>query len=488
MTPFDGNIFVAGCGAVAQCALPILLKELSVDPSRITIMDFVDNRARVKEVLDQGVIYTQDRITKDNYTTILSKYLKPSDIFIDLSTDIDTMTMLQWCHDNNVRYVNSSVELWEPYHGAHGKDPRELTLYTRQMKIRNMVNSWQNKKGATAILDHGANPGLVSHFTKEALEDIANKLIKEKPKDNRAPQLQEALSTENFAKIAQLLGVKTIHISERDSQITNDPKKINEFVNTWSVAGIYEEGVAPSELGWGTHERYAPEGIMFHQSGPENQVCLETKGIETFVRSWVPSGEIIGMVIRHGEAFGISDRLTVWENNKAIYRPTVHYAYCVSDATQNSLYELKMRQLEIQPKQRIMYDEIIDGIDELGCLLMGHDYKAWWIGSLLDIHESRRLVSHQNATTVQVAISVVAAVHYLMKHPNEGVCLPDDLNHHEILTFSKPYLGPFISQQVDWSPLQRKQTYLDYSNNTVKSEDEWQFISFLAMPYKKIQL
>jgi homospermidine synthase len=35
-------------------------------------------------------------------------------------------------------------------------------------------------------------------------------------------------------------------------------------------------------------------------------------------------------------------------------------------------------------------------------------FLAWWIGSLLDIHEARQLVPHQNATTLQVAISITA--------------------------------------------------------------------------------
>jgi homospermidine synthase len=49
------------------------------------------------------------------------------------------------------------------------------------------------------------------------------------------------------------------------------------------------------------------------------------------------------MVIRHGEAYGISKNLTVRKedenNNTVLYRPTVHYAYLPSDSTINSLIE-----------------------------------------------------------------------------------------------------------------------------------------------------
>ena len=71
---------------------------------------------------------------------------------------------------------------------------------------------------------------------------------------------------------------------------------------------------------------------------------------------------------------------------------------------------------------RILNDEITSGSDILGALLMGHAYNSWWTGSDLSIEESRRLVPHQNATTMQVAISVVAAAHVDDREPARGAC------------------------------------------------------------------
>ena len=114
---------------------------------------------------------------------------------------------------------------------------------------------------------------------------------------------------------------------------------------------------------------------------------------------------------------------------------------------------------------------------------MGHDFNSWWIGSLLDIEETRRLVPHQNATTLQVAISAVASAMWAIENPSEGFCLPDDLPHDEILKISKPYLGPFISKAVDWTPLKdRKNQFLDYGAKLPKPEDIWQFNTFLVTP------
>lgn len=479
---FSGKLLMIGCGGVAQCAVPLVLRHFDMPAKKITIMDFADNRHRVKDALGRGVRYIFDKVTEQNYRKLLAKYAGPGDMIIDLAWNINCWEILDWCRTNQVLYVNTSVEEWDPYRDDKRTDPTQYTLYARHMKLRKLMEKhWGGKKGTTAIVDHGANPGLVSHFTKKALIDIAKKILKEKPSDARSKDLKKYLKAKNFPKLAQITGVKVIHISERDTQITDVPKQVNEFVNTWSIEGFYEEGVAPAEMGWGTHERKIPEDGYEHKEGPKNQICLGTLGMNTLVRSWVPCGEINGMVIRHGEAFSLSDRLTVWENGKAVYRPTVHYAYCPSDAAINSLHELRMHQYRIQEKQRILADDITEGRDELGVLLMGHDFKSWWCGSLLDIHTTRKLVAHQQATTLQVAVSVVAAALWMIKNPREGFLLPDDIDHEFILKFATPYIVPFVSISSDWTPLQNlNKKYMKFGSEAPGEEDLWQFNSFLV--------
>ena len=183
----------------------------------------------------------------------------------------------------------------------------------------------------------------------------------------------------------------------------------------------------------------------------------------------------------HGEAFTISDHLTVWKDGKPIYRPTVHYAYMPCDSAIASLTELQTRSYELQPKLRIMGNDIIAGGDELGCLLMGHDYNSWWIGSLLSIEEARKLVPGQNATTLQVAASVMAATLWMIDHPNEGVLLPDQLPHEEILKHANAYLGPMLNEAVDWDPLKNwSHLYAKWGVRKPPVEDKWQFTTFLV--------
>jgi homospermidine synthase len=480
-TEFKGKILMIGCGYVGRCTLPLLLKHLRMRADRITVLDFADNRFAVADSLEKGVRYVIDRITPDNMDQVLAFHVGPGDLIIDLAWNIACVDLLQWCHDHGVMYVNTSVELWDPYTDAERQKPADRTLYVRHMAVRDLVKSWLDTDGPTAVLEHGANPGLVSHFTKVALRDVTRKLVREKPDDPRRPALEKYLAVRDFARLAMLTGTKVIHISERDTQLTDRPKEVNEFVNTWSIEGFREEGIAPAEMGWGTHERRLPPNSHVHQRGPCNQICLAQMGVKTWVRSWVPSGEIIGMVVRHGEAFTISDHLTVWENGEALYRPTVHYAYCPTDAAVASLKELEMRWWDLQEKQRIMTDEIVSGRDELGVLLLGHDFKGWWAGSLLDVHESRKLVPGQNATTLQVAASVLGAVLWMIDNPRRGVCVPDDLPYEQVLETALPYLGPCPSVPVDWTPLKnRVDLFARFGKPRPADEDVWQFESFLV--------
>lgn len=480
MLKFTNKILMLGFGGVAQATLPIIFKHIDVPMANVTVMDFDDKREMIKEWTDKGVRYVQDKITKPTMEKILSTYLGEGDLLIDLAWNIGAEDILSWCHNHGVLYINTSTELWDPYTNAAKKHPTERTLYFRHMGLRRMTAKWK-VKGPSAVIEHGANPGLISHFVKQGLIDIAEQLIKDKKvTPTKANQLTKLIAERKFNELSSSLGVKVIHVAERDTQISNQPKQVNEFVNTWSVEGFREEGTTTAELGWGTHEKEKPFLTYEHKEGPKNQICLARMGMNVYVASWVPDYPIHGMIIRHGEAFTLSDYLTVWDGKKAMYRPTVHYAYCPSDAAIASLHELKGRDFELQEKVRIMKDDIVSGEDILGALIMGHPYKSWWIGSNLSIEESRRLIPHQNATVIQVAISVVAACMWMIENPNEGLCTPERLPHDYVLRIAKPYLGQWISKASDWTPLKRYHNeFKGFNKPEIDEEDVWQFKNFL---------
>ena len=476
---FDGKILIIGYGSVSKCTLPILLDHLAVDRKNITIIDFENKTQELKSFVKTGISYRREKITRKNLNSILAKYAGDHGLVIDLGWNIGANDIIGWCHQHNTLYVNTSVESWDPY---AEKDILKKTLYHRQMQLRELSKNWP-KNSVTAVVDHGANPGLISHFTKKALIDIAEKLIKDKKLSKKdTTEIKKYKEAQDFARLAKKLKVRVIHCSERDTQITNQPKGVDEFVNTWSIAGFHEEGTAPAEMGWGTHEKTLPTLAKTHKRGPQNQIALAQMGINSWARSYVPEvGEIEGMIIRHGEAFGISDRLTVWKNGKATYRPTVHYVYMPCHEALSSLVELRARRGELQPKLRIMGDEITTGKDILGALLLGHPYNAWWTGTILSIEETRKIAPGQNATTLQVAAVVIAAVRWMIENPNKGICLPDDLPYDYVLKIAKPYLGELHSKPYDWTPLKNRTVFFSENPSTRVGKDPWQFNCFQSL-------
>ncbi len=476
------RIVILGCGSVAQCLLPLMLDHFNFDPAKVTIIESLDHRERVLDALGRGVQYVRHEITPDNLAQTLSTYLGHGDVLVDLAWNIDLSELLEWCRDHGVRYLNTSIEVWDPYQDPALVSPQERTLYFRHMALRRQLARWGDNRGPSAVVEHGANPGLVSHFTKQALVELGERTLRDGVAGAASPLMERALGDEVFNELARLLDVKVIHVAERDTQVTNVPKQPGEFVNTWSVDGFYEEGVAPAEMGWGTHERTLPDlGRVHEGEGPRNQICLAQMAHKTLVRSRVPSGEIIGMVIRHGEAFTISDYLTVWEGGQALYRPTVHYAYCPSDAAWASFVELEGAQYRYPEHQRILNDDIVSGRDELGVLLMGHHYRAWWTGMLTSIEEARQVAPHQSATTVQVAASILGALDWLLRSPEEGVRVPDELPWRDVVQVATPYVGTTWSGPIDWDPLSTRADWFDrWSGRQLDTSDPWQFQNFLA--------
>ncbi len=290
---------------------------------------------------------------------------------------------MEWCRQHDVRYLNTSVELWDPYLDPALTPPQERTLYWRHMALRRQIAGWGTNDGPSAVVEHGANPGLVSHYVKRGLVDIAERVLADGFLSDRHSTIERSLVESKFNELAQALNVKVIHIAERDSQISDRPegsRRVREHLERRRLLRRRRGG--PRRWAGATHEKKLPPLAFVHESGPRNQICLAQMAHKTLVRSRVPSSEIIGMVIRHGESFTICDHLTVWDGDVATYRPTVHYAYCPSDAAWASFVELEGAQYRYPDVQRIMNDEIVSGRDELGVLLMGHPYGSWWTGML----------------------------------------------------------------------------------------------------------
>jgi len=460
---FDGRLVFIGFGSVGQGTLPLILRHIDMPRERITIVTS-DNRGR-QEAAHYGIKFVINPLKKDNYRKILDPLLKKGDFLLNLSVDVSSAVLIEYCLKRGVLYLDTCIE---PWHGMYTDGSLSLAKRSNYA-LREGVLDLKKKypKGPTVIPTHGANPGLISHWVKQGMVNIARDLWR----DVKIPKTREA-----WAKFAKRLGIKVIHCAERDTQVSNPRKDRFEFANTWSVDGFVSEGRQPSELGWGTHEKHFPADGRRHDFGCDSAIYLTRPGMSVKVRSWTPNeGPYHGFLITHGEAISIADYFTVREKGKVVYRPTCHYAYHPCDDAVLSNHEIAGKNWKAQPKYRILMDEIYEGVDELGALLMGHSKGAYWFGSKLSIQEARKLAPYNNATSLQVAAGVMGGVVWAMENPASGITDPDEIDFRRILDLANPYLGDIIGEYSEWTPLQDRGWLF---KEEVDKSDPWQFKNF----------
>jgi homospermidine synthase len=457
---FAGRIIMVGFGSIGQGILPLILRHIGTSPDRITIVTAEEKGSA--EAKEFGVKFVQTALTRENYRKVLEPLLGAGDFLLNLSVDVSSVALIQLARERGALYLDTCIEPW-----AGGYTDRSLSVAMRS-NYAMRLEALQLRAGAanapTAVLTHGANPGLVSHFVKQALLNIA----KDTGVETGVPQ-----SRAEWAKLAQRLDIKVIHIAERDSQVADAPKEINEFVNTWSVDGFVSEGEQPAELGWGTHEKHFPADGGRHTKGSGCAIYLNRPGASTRVRTWTPAaGQFHGFLITHSEAISLADYYTVMNGERVDYRPTSHYAYHPSDNAVLSVHELAGRNWRLQDRKRIMMKEITEGIDELGVLLAGHAKNAYWYGSQLSIGEARKLVPYNSATSLQVTAAALAGMIWAMENPRRGIVEPDDMDYQRPLEICMPYLGTVVGKYTDWTPLyQRAELFAE----DLDRSDPWQF-------------
>ncbi|MCC7461185.1 MAG: homospermidine synthase [Gammaproteobacteria bacterium] len=459
---FPGRVLIVGFGSIGQGVLPLILRHIGIAPQRITIVTAEDpGRAEAEKY---GVRLVCERLTRENHRRVLEPLLGRGDFLVNVSVDVSSLALIRYCWERGAMYLDTCVEPWPGGYTDPTIPASRRTNYALREEVLALRKEKEAGRQPTAVVTHGANPGLVSHFVKQALLNLAA---------DCGVTAGNPVTRGDWADLAQRIGVKVVHIAERDTQVSSVPKEPGEFVNTWSVDGFTSEGSQPAELGWGAHERNFPRDGKRHDFGCGSAIFLNQPGCATRVRSWTPqAGAFHGFLITHSESISISDYYTVKKGEELIYRPTVHYAYHPSDSAVLSVHEFCGRNYELQPRKRILMADITKGIDELGVLLAGHRKNAYWYGSQLSIEEARRLVPYNSATSLQVTVAVLAGMIWAIENPNRGLIEPDEMDFRRNLEICLPYLGPVVGAYSDWTPLSERERL--FAEDLDKS-DPWQF-------------
>ena len=261
----DGPIVMVGFGSIGKGTLPLIERHFTYDRSRMVIIDPDDSDRAIAE--KHGVRFIHDAVTRDNYRTLLPPLLTKGGgrgFCVNLSVDTSSLDIMRLCRELGALYIDTVVEPWVGFYFDKSAGPAARSNYALRETV--LAEKRAHPGGATAISCCGANPGMVSWFVKQALVDLAKNLP--------LAGFDEPTTRDGWATLARDLCVKGIHVAERDTQRARTPKPMNVFVNTWSVEGFLSEGMQPSELGWGTHEKWMPDNAGTHVAGCQAAIYL----------------------------------------------------------------------------------------------------------------------------------------------------------------------------------------------------------------------
>ncbi len=463
----NGPLVMIGFGSIGRGTLPLILRHIDVDRDAFSVIEPSNEFAHI--LAEHNITHHQLALTPDNLSSVIRGLFPDGRGFIvNLSVDVDSIELMLLCQELGVQYIDTVVEPWPGFYFNSPLPNADRTNYPLREKVRALGKQFVG--GPTAVSCCGANPGMVSWLLKEALLRLAA----DTGADATPPTTQAG-----WAALMQTLGVKGVHIAERDTQISATPKPVGTFVNTWSVDGLLSEGYQPAELGWGTHEKRLPANGHHFDFGTGYAIWIDRPGADTRVRSWAPAtGPQFGLVVTHNESLSISDYFTVWQDGAAVYRPTCHYAYHPCNDAILSLHEVNGSNQLPTRKHILTAEEIVSGGDDLGVFIYGHAKGAMWYGSRLSIDQARALAPYQNATGMQVTSAVLAAMVWAIENPNAGFVEADEMDHARCLDVQRPYLGAVEAHYTDWTPLKNR---INRFAEECEPSDPWQFVNFLAV-------
>src|SRR3569832_1324770 len=252
-------IVMVGFGSIGKGTLPLIERHLDYDKSRITVIDPKDE-GRKAHCEKHNVRFIQKGVTRDNYRELLTPLLTEGGgqgFCVNLSVDTCSTDIMELCNELGALYIDTVNEPWLGFYFDSSKGPEARSNYA--LRETTLAAKKARPAGSTtAVSCCGANPGMVSFFVKQALLNVAADLKLNAPKPKTKAE---------WADLMRQAGVKGIHITKHDTQRSRSPKEPDVFINTWSVEGFLSEGMQPSELGWGTHEKWMPDNAHTHEAG-----------------------------------------------------------------------------------------------------------------------------------------------------------------------------------------------------------------------------
>jgi homospermidine synthase len=445
------HVVIVGFGNLGQALLPLL--RAAFPACAVTAVEQSGDLERVKLANAWGVHLVVCRVEESNYVDVLAPLLERGDFLLNLATAVETTALIRLAQERGAFYLDTCIEPWSY---SLGNDDF-TTNHSLREQILALARTRQETQ--TALVAHGANPGFVSVLVKCALLAMAARF------EMHDWQQRVPGNRDEWAKLAAQLDVRVIQISERDTQCTATHETGSGFVNTWSVEGFIAECLQDAEIGWGTHETRLPGGAQRYRLADGDEctapaIRLATNGIDTKVQTWTPRhGAFDAHVLTHNESISIADYLTLRNaEGRALYRPTVYYAYRPIDAALSwlpsllSTLPLPDHEREEPNRAHVLKDELVTGVDELGVLVMSGRGESLWLGSALSVERARSLAPLNNATSLQVVSSIIGGMQWMIEHPCAGIVESDALDHAVTFDRVRPFWEPIERVWTRWRP------------------------------------
>src|SRR5215469_12919250 len=169
---FKGRIVIVGFGSIGQGILPLILRHIDMRKEQITIVTAEDRGQ--KEAKDMGARFVVEPLTEQNYAAVLEPLLSAGDFLLNVSVEVSSIALIEFCRGKGVLYLDTCIEPWPGGYTNPDLSPSLRSNYALREKA--LALRAASSGGPTAVLTHGANPGLVSHFVKMAMLDLAEEL------------------------------------------------------------------------------------------------------------------------------------------------------------------------------------------------------------------------------------------------------------------------------------------------------------------------
>ena len=162
---YDGPIVIVGFGSIGKGALPLILRHIDPPRKRMVVIDPDDSARRLAEL--EGVRFIKSALHPENYRKVLTPLVKGG-FLVNLSVDVSSAALIRLCREIGALYLDTCIEPWAGGYVDKSKPLAMRTNYALREEVRAIRG-----EGPTAVIAHGANPGMVSHLYKHALVRLA---------------------------------------------------------------------------------------------------------------------------------------------------------------------------------------------------------------------------------------------------------------------------------------------------------------------------